>query len=565
MRKIVLTFFVMLGIVAIFLEQYRNSPGIYFQIITFIDYSLVLYLVGDFLWEMKENGNARRYIRRNPFSFYFLVFYLLIFVINIMMRKMGGAFSNENNLMTFIRNLMLILKIFGRFKKVSTYVHSIITKPAQTVVFSFVMVILIGSLILMMPVMNSGTPLKPIDALFTATSAVCVTGLIVVDTPVHFTYAGKTVLMILIQIGGLGIMLLSFFMVFLFRQSISIKDRNLLSYMLNSQNVQTLKDSVKRIIFLTFLIEFIGALLLFPVFLKSGSSIAKAVFFSLFHSISAFCNAGFSLFSDSLMSFNGSLAMNFIITTLIIAGGISFAVLTDLYSLIKQRLLKKGGSLSINSKVVIIVSSLLTGLGTLLIYKLEHRNLLFPHPVGQQYLEAYFQSVTLRTAGFNTMPFESLTNGTLLIMMGIMFIGGASGSTAGGIKVNTLGVVWAYIRSFRRGNDDVLLYRHQIQKDRILQAFTVIAFGLLSIFLISSILVITEDAAPLKILFETVSAFATVGLSAGITGSLSVIGKIGIIFLMFLGRLGPLTLLTASSGSEKQSKISYPEAAIMIG
>jgi trk system potassium uptake protein TrkH len=565
MKKFLLIFFVVLGVIGLFLEQYRNIPGIRSNAVTMIDYLLVSYLLFDFLWGIKESGNARRYIKRNKFSFYFLLLYLLLFAFNVVMRQSVDVLNKNNNLITVMRNLLLVLKIFGRFKKVSSYMHSIITKPAQTVVFSFVMVILIGSLVLMMPVMNTGEALSPINALFTATSAVCVTGLIVVDTANQFSYTGKTVLMILIQIGGLGIMLLSFFMVFLFRQSLSIKDRNLLSYMLNSQNTQTLKSSVKRIILLTFLIELAGAVLLIPVFLRSGSPLPQALFSSLFHSVSAFCNAGFSLFSDSLMGFNGHVALNVIITSLIIAGGISFAVLTDLFTLIRSWFKKKRVYLSINTKVVVIVSSILTGVGTLFIYKLEHKNLLFPQALGKQYLEAYFQSVTLRTAGFNTMDFELLTNGTLIIMMGIMFIGGASGSTAGGIKVNTLGVVWAYIRSFRRGNEEVLLYRHQISKDRILQAFTVIAFGILSIFIVSSVLIITEEAAPLKILFETVSAFATVGVSAGVTGGLSIIGKIGIILLMFLGRLGPLTLLTASSGTEKQTKISYPEAAIMIG
>lgn len=565
MRKLFLSFFVILGVIGLFLEQYRNIPGIQNWIITIIDYSLVSYLLLDFLWGIWKSSNAGIYIKRNLFSFLFLILYLSLFIVNLLMNQRSDILNQDNNLMTILRNILLILKIFGRFRKVSTFVQSIITKPAQTVVFSFVMVILIGSLILMLPIMNVGTPLTPLNALFTATSAVCVTGLIVVDTASQFSSIGKIVLMLLIQIGGLGIMLLSFFMVFLFKQRLSIKDKNLLSYMLNSKNTETLKKSVLRIIVLTFLIEFIGAILLFPVFSKSGLPISQAIFFSIFHSISAFCNAGFALYSDSLVSFNSNVLMNLIISTLIIAGGISFAVLTDLYSIFYNWFKKKKASLSINSKIVLIVSSILTITGTLIIYKLEHVKNLYPAPLWNQYLGAYFQAVTLRTAGFNTINFDILSNGTLMIMMGIMFIGGASGSTAGGIKVNTLGVVWAYIRSFRRGDQEILLYRHHIQKDYILQAFTVIAFAVLSIFLVSSVLVISEDAPPIKILFETVSAFATVGLSAGITGTLSPTGKIGIILLMFLGRLGPLTLITASSGKERQTRISYPEASILIG
>ncbi|MBF9016754.1 MULTISPECIES: TrkH family potassium uptake protein [unclassified Oceanispirochaeta] len=565
MRKIFLIFFVILGIIGLFLEQYRNIPGILNWFVTIIDYSLVSYLLLDFFWGMKSSSKPSYYIKKNLFSFLFIIIYLSLFIINLLLKQRSDLLTRDNNLMTIIRNILLVLKIFGRFRKVSTFLQSIITKPAQTVVFSFIMVILIGSLILMMPVMSTGVSLTPLNALFTVTSAVCVTGLTVIDTANQFTPIGKIVILLLIQIGGLGIMLLSFFMVFLFKQRLSVKDKNLLSYMLSSKNTQSLKRSVLRIIFLTFLIEITGALLLFPIFSKSGLPFARAVFFSIFHSVSAFCNAGFALYSDSLVSFNKNLMMNIIITTLIIAGGISFAVILDIHSLFFNWFKKKKAPLSINSKIVLIVSSILTVSGTLIIYKLEHISNLYPAPLWNQYLSAYFQSVTLRTAGFNTIPFEKLSNGTLLIMMGLMFIGGASGSTAGGIKVNTLGVVWAYIRSFRRGEQEILLYRQQIPKDNILQAFTVIAFAVLSIFIVSSVLVITEDAPPIKILFETVSAFATVGLTAGITGSLSPIGKIGIIFLMFLGRLGPLTLLTASSGKEKQSRISYPEASIMIG
>ncbi|MDC7240523.1 MAG: potassium transporter TrkG, partial [Spirochaetales bacterium] len=266
------------------------------------------------------------------------------------------------------------------------------------------------------------------------------------------------------------------------------------------------------------------------------------------------------------MSFDGSLTVNLVISALIFAGGISFAVLTDCFSVLRKRAGGAKAILSINSRVVLIGTGTLLLLGMLLIYRTEHRNILTEMPLGEQYLAAFFQSVTLRTAGFNTLPFERLGAGTLMIMMGIMFVGGASGSTAGGIKVNTLGVVWAYMRSFRRGEDEILLYRHRVAKESVLQAFTVIAFGLLSTFMVSAVLMVTERAEPLALLFETVSAFATVGLSTGITGGLSSTGKIGIILLMFLGRLGPLTLLTASSGREKQSRISYPEASsILIG
>jgi trk system potassium uptake protein TrkH len=299
--------------------------------------------------------------------------------------------------------------------------------------------------------------------------------------------------------------------------------------------------------------------------MSRGLKPLTAVFHSIFHSISAFCNAGFALYSDSFMSFQGNFALNIIIALLIISGGISFLVLTDLFSGIKNFFRGKHLNLSINTRVVIKVSSLLTLISMLIIYKLEHETVLYGAGLVQQYTAAFFQAVTLRTAGFNTIPFENLRHGTLMLMIGVMFIGGASGSTAGGIKVNTLGVVWAYIQTFRKERDQVLLYRHHIPQEQILQAFTVIAFGVLSVFTATFVLLITENAEPIQILFESVSAFATVGLSTGITGSLSLAGKICITILMFFGRIGPLTLLTASSGREKSSRISYPEATLLIG
>jgi len=447
----------------------------------------------------------------------------------------------------------------------TTFLNSIFSKPAQTVVLSFVLVIVVGTLLLMLPIMTKGGTISFINAFFTVTSAVCVTGLAVVDTATYFTTLGQASILLLIQIGGLGIMLLSYFLVFAFRRSVSLKDRDVLSFMLNKSDLKGISNSVKKIIFLTFGIEFIGAVLLLPIFIKSGLSLYQSVFYSIFHSVSAFCNAGFALYSDSFESFNGSIGLNIVISALIISGGISFTVLTEVSSGIKALLKKRKFKFSINSRVVINVTLFLILGSMFVIYKLEHINQLVELPLYKQYLAAFFQSVTLRTAGFNTISFGVMGPGTLMFMIGIMFIGGASGSTAGGIKVNTLGVVWAYIQSFRRGADDTIIYKHVVSRDSILQAFTVIIFGVLSIVSISIVLMITETASPIALLFESVSAFATVGLSTGITSSLTIIGKLSIIILMFFGRIGPLTLLTASSRKARVSRISYPEAKILVG
>ncbi|MBI9097845.1 MAG: TrkH family potassium uptake protein [Spirochaetaceae bacterium] len=555
-----------LGIAGLYLEQQIDKLGEFDWIVSVIDLTLVFFLVSEALLSFLKVPNKKYFLKTNIPSLIFLVIYLFLFLVNRLSHFIHpGSFFRGYFFLVVVRNILLILKVYGRIRKFTGYLNSIFSKPAQTVVLSFIVVILVGTLLIMMPFMTVDGYISPINALFTVTSAVCVTGLIVVDTAVYFTLIGQITLLVLIQIGGLGIMLLSYFMVFSFRRSLSLKDRTLLSFMLNESDLKAIVKSVKRIIILTFSIELTGALILFPLFLSEGYPPGPSIFNALFHAISAFCNAGFALFSNSLESFRGNYLLNFTIAGLIIAGGISFSVLTELVTGIRDIFRKRKTVLSINTKVVVQVSAILTVAAMLVIYKLEHRTNLYILPLGEQYLSAFFQAVTLRTAGFNTLSFTSLRTGTLMMMIGIMFIGGASGSTAGGIKVNTLGVVWAYIQSFRKGKDDTLIYRHQVSKDQILQAFTVIIFGIISVFTITFILIVIEDFPPVEILFESVSAFATVGLSTGITGSFTTLGKFCLIILMFFGRIGPLTLLTASSKGEKSSQISYPEATLLIG
>ncbi|MBI9104364.1 MAG: TrkH family potassium uptake protein [Spirochaetales bacterium] len=566
MNKLGIFILLFLGIAGLYLEQQPQLVSGFPWIISIIDYLLFLFLITEAVVNFIKTPFKSGYIRSHLASVIFLGVYSFFFIIN----KLNLFFNPDttaglNFFFIIIRNILLILKMYGRIRKFTGYLNSIASKPAQTVVLSFFIVILVGTLLLTLPFMSNSGHILFIDALFTATSAVCVTGLAVVDTAVHYTIWGKVTIMLLIQIGGLGIMLLSSFMMLVLKRTVSLKDRSVLSFMLDEKDIVSIRKSVKRIIFLTFSMEAAGALLLLPVFLRMKLNPFSAIFYSLFHAVSAFCNAGFSLFSDSLLSFQGDVYMNLIISLLIILGGISFIVIIDTASGIKRIFSGGKAMLSINTKVVLKVSGALILVSTLFIYKLEHETMFLSMGLGRQYLSAFFQAVTLRTAGFNTIDFGTLRNSTLMFMIGVMFIGGASGSTAGGIKVNTLGAIWAYIHSFRRERDEILIYKHQLPYAKIQQAFIVISFAVLSIFIVSFILMLTEDAAPLNLLFETVSAFATVGLSTGITPLLSLTGKICIICLMFIGRIGPLTLLTASSGREKKSRITYPEASLLIG
>jgi trk system potassium uptake protein TrkH len=472
-----------------------------------------------------------------------------------------------------LRNSYVLLAVFARLRRLTLFVRSFTAQPARTVMFSFLLAILTGTLILMLPFTGSaGRGLGLIDGLFTATSAVCVTGLIVVDTASAFSIWGKLVLLLLIQAGGLGIMILSFFVIFTLRRSLSLEDKLLISYMLSESDMRSLGRSIRGIIAITLACELTGALLLFPSFYNIPLTLPNAVFTSVFHAVSAFCNAGFSLFSDSLESFGASLPVNLVICLLIITGGLSFAVLMDFGGFTRNRLAQKvlkrnppARRLALNTRVVLIGTGALLLAGTILVYALEHRNSLLPLNTGRQYLAAFFQSVTLRTAGFNTIDFSRLTTSTYLVMILFMFIGGASGSTAGGVKINSLAVILAYVRSILKDRKQTTLLHYALDKEMVLRALLILFFGITAVSAGLFVLSLTEQAPFIHLAFETMSAFGTVGLSAGVTPSLTQAGKCVIIILMFIGRIGPLTMLAAAVTRRRGVQVEYPRGEILIG
>lgn len=515
----------------------------------------------------------RVYISGNLIQLILLALYMVLAAADRTLSGFGFdyIFSNLGAIVVF-RNLLILFRVFSRFQRVTLYFENFAANPALTMVLSFAVVIAAGAIFLAMPfAVSDGKPLSFLDSLFTSTSAVCVTGLIVADTAVKFSFWGKLIIMVLIQTGGLGIMILSFSTLFMFRKNVSLENRMLLSYMINEDDMRKLASSVRNIVFLTLLIEAAGAALLFLSW-GGGIPAGERLFFSLFHAVSAFCNAGFALFSDSLEQFHSNPAIVFVISALIIAGGISFAVMGDLgRNIVKRIRCTLTGryeklSFSTNTSVVISFTFFLLISGTLLVYFFEHGNSMKGQLLHVQYLSAFFQSVTLRTAGFNTIPFTSLAPATLFLMIMYMFAGGASGSTAGGIKVNTLAVIAAYLRSSLKKQETVIIYNREVVHGTVLKAFSVLALALASVCAGFFLLLATEKGEPLSLLFEAVSAFATVGLSAGITSSLTPAGKIVIIILMFTGRLGPLTLVS-SIGAEKGGKARhrYPAAELPIG
>lgn len=435
--------------------------------------------------------------------------------------------------------------------------------PSRVLVLGFGLVILFGSLLLTLPeATQNGLGLPFLNAVFTATSAVCVTGLVVVDTATTFTHFGQWVILFLIQVGGLGFMTFATLFAMIVGKKITIKERLLLKEALNQVSVEGIVRLTKSVLQISFAIEAVGALIL-TLRWHSDFGWSKALYYGVFHSISAFNNAGFDLFGhfSSLTAFVGDPIINITIMSLIICGGLGFVVLADL--------LTPGKKFKLHTKVVLQVSGALIILGAVFILIMEFANpeTLGPLPIGTKVLASFFQAVSPRTAGFNTINIAGMYDTTLLTMIVLMFIGASSGSTGGGIKTTTFMAIVLSVLSTYRSEPHVSLDGRTIPKDVIQKAWVIATSAAILLFFILSILSHTEKVDLMTVLFEVTSAFGTVGLSLGLTPHLTYVGKIAIIFTMFAGRVGPLTLaFVLSRKSNKQAgQIKYPDERIMIG
>lgn len=436
--------------------------------------------------------------------------------------------------------------------------------PAQVLVMGFAIIILIGTILLNLPQSSvDGKSIGLINALFTATSAVCVTGLVVVNTAVHWTVFGKIVILVLIQIGGLGLMTMATMIALILGKKITLRERLIMREELNQFSLVGLVKLIKYVIISTLIIEVIGATLLAIRFIPIYGTI-KGVWFSIFHAISAFCNAGFDLIGESMIPFVDDIMVNLTIGLLIIIGGIGYTVLIDL---INHRSIRRT---SLHTKLVLLITSILLLLGFIFIFVSEYSNLdtIGGLPFADKITSAMFQSITTRTAGFNSIDMASLRSSTTFLFIILMFIGGSPGSTAGGIKTTTFGVIMLTIRSVLKGDKDVEVYNRSISSKLIYKALAVIGIGMLIIIFVTMILTVTEAGYDfLDLLFEVVSAFGTVGLTRNVTSNLSIVGKIIIASTMFVGRLGPITVAFALTKKERKNKGYYkhPEGKILIG
>lgn len=562
----------LLSLAVLFLQQFYASFAVSITIHT-VDAVILLLIIAETFLPMRQEKYIRQFFQKNVVLCVTTLFFCAVFV--FFKIKIGFIPKVPELILVFalIKNIFLFGKIIKNTADSAGGTEKLMLNPAGTLLISFFMVIITGAFLLMLPAASAGSGhLDFLTALFTAASAVCVTGLSVIDVAAELTTVGKTILLLLIQIGGLGIMVFSFFGMLAFRRKLSIAEKLTVSYMVSAENMSELFKALRTIVFSTLLIEAVSAGFLFLGFSRSMGVSAATFGFAVFHAVSAFCNAGFALFSNNLESFTGNPLISLTIGFTIILGGIGFAVISDVVHKLKTEttnlFVKKKRApflLPLNTQIVLAMTAGALFISFAGFYLLEHAHTMKDFSLGEQYLAAFFQAVTLRTAGFSTVSFASLTNATLLLMIFVMFAGGASGSTAGGVKLNTVAVVFAFFRSFLRNDRTVVIKKMSVPDGQVKKAFLIFGFGLSVICAAVFVLTVTETLPFLPLVFETVSAFATVGLSTGITASFSAAGKLLLIFLMFIGRVGPLTILTAAGKKARSDSSIYPYGAISIG
>lgn len=457
----------------------------------------------------------------------------------------------------FIITYLIFRAFEGRFFKLLT------SNPPVTLMFSFLAVIVLGTVLLMFPASSTSGQVTPfVDALFTSTSATCVTGLIVVDTPNYFSVFGQVVILLLIQIGGLGIMTISTAFALILGQRLTLKLENVMHSVVGGTPSLDLFQLLKSIVLVTLIIEISGAIVLYMSFIRVMEPL-KAFWYSLFHAISAFCNAGFALYSDNMMAYAKNLNVNLGITFLIILGGLGFTVIIDLYQHLTNR--RKHRHLSLHTKLVLVTTASLLAGGMLAFYLAEYNNTMRGFTIPVRAMASWFQSVTTRTAGFNTIDIAGLSSASILVSLLLMFIGASPGGTGGGVKTSTFAVLMLSITSLLQGKKDLSVFNRKISLSNFRESASLITLSVLIVVSIIFALMLIEPFPFEDIAFEAVSAFGTVGLSTGITSKLSVGGKLLITLLMYIGRIGPLTMIYALSLSKRQSNIEFAEEKIAVG
>ncbi len=445
--------------------------------------------------------------------------------------------------------------------------------PGLALILYYLSAICLGGLALWLPFAVNGEPLGLLDALFTATSAQCVTGLAVVDTGTRFTLFGQLVILALIQVGGLGITTFSVYLFYYLRLGVGFRGRWIIQETLHHTPVASLGDLIRGIFLLTLVIEGVGAFFLSVAFIPKLGWI-KGIYYGLFHSVSAFCNAGFSLFPDSLVAYRDNTLVNVTIMALIILGGIGFLVLRELLERFHRQPKQQRRNLSLHTRLVLWTTGVLILGGAVLIGMLEYPSSLKGMGPAEGFWVALFQSVTARTAGFNTIDLNQFEVPTLFLMLFLMFVGASPGSSGGGIKTTSLALFVAILHSRLKGNRHTNIFRRTIPEDLVTRTLTLVMLAALlagaSIFCLLAVQLTGHSfgdsrGAFMSYVFEAISAFATVGLSLGATAKLVPLGKVIVMLLMFVGRVGLLTMAFTFAERTRQNPVVYAEENIMIG
>ena len=441
--------------------------------------------------------------------------------------------------------------------------------PIRFVVMSFALIILSGAILLWLPISSQSGQFTPfVNCLFTATSATCVTGLVVVDTGTYWSWFGQIVILLLIQIGGLGYITMATFIPLTLGRKVGLVDRIRLVEALNVSSLRGIVQLVRYILLTVLITEGLGALILFLRFLQD-MPVGMALYRGIFHAVSAFCNAGFDVLGpfsgpySSLTYYRGDAVVNLTVGGLIILGGIGFIVIANLMRHFRIR-----EPIHLHSKIVLLMTAVLVVGGTLFIFLMEfsNPNTLAPLPLGEKILASFFQSVTPRTAGFNTLNIGGMNVSTLMFLVILMFIGASPGGTGGGVKTSTLAVILAAVRATIRGQGATIIFGRHIEFGVIAKALSIVVISFFLVTVVSVVMAFLEPFAFQQLLFEVTSGFGTVGLSTGITPSLTTAGKALIMFIVFSGRVGPLSLFIALTQRKKEVvRVKYPEETVLVG
>lgn len=566
-------FYLFAGVLALvsLIVQYGFYPGeLSLRLFHYVDIGIAIFFVFSYLYRVLSSESKWKEIKSTPFE----SILLLVFIISLLIESIiQNSFLNRDTAITYIKVYFIIIQIYvvsnmliGLTKTREKWLF-ISLKPSRVFIFSFFIVIMIGVGLLKLPrATYEGISLT--DAFFIATSAVCVTGLTPLNVANTFTPVGQTVILFLFQIGGLGIVTLTSFVALLFQQkgSFRLRDQTILMEILDDNNLSKLGEMVHAIIKITLSFELIGALILWLRWRHFGFSFKESIFMAVFHSVSAYCNAGFSNLPNGLetVNYNRDPVTMITVMILIVLGGLGFYTLRELlynrrYSPDKKR------HYSLQTKMILFISLGLIVVGALIISLLQW-NSWDDMPAWLKILNALFTSVTSRTAGFSTVSVKALSLPAIILIMILMYIGAAPNSTGGGIKVTTLGMLIAASWAFIRGKDRVEIGWNTIPITTIRRSYIVLMGSMSLIIVAFFLLSIVESAASEDLLFEVISAFGTVGLSRGITSSLSDFSKVVITIVMFMGRVGLYTLAIAvGRESFSQHKYAFPETNVMVG